>query len=143
MFLAALAGLGMTLSAAKAGAESPDADDDTGLTLEWAPAGEPVAGVEQELAYVNSPYPLADLRGDTRRGALLMADTSTLALDSGTPPPVLPRRRELLFGTAFATAGVVMAHGDPDRRLHRHPRRHRRRLAVGEQHPADASPTCS
>jgi len=38
-----------------------------------------------------------------------MADTSTLALDTGTPPPVLPRRRELLFGTAFMTAGVVMA----------------------------------
>jgi heme/copper-type cytochrome/quinol oxidase subunit 3 len=38
-----------------------------------------------------------------------MADTSTLALDTGTPPPVLPRRRELLFGTAFLTAGVVMA----------------------------------
>lgn len=64
VFLAALAGLGMTLSAAKAGQESPDPDDDTGLTLEWAPEGEPVAGIEQELAYVNSPYPLADLRGD-------------------------------------------------------------------------------
>ena len=38
-----------------------------------------------------------------------MADTSTLSLGSATPPPVLPRRRELLFGTAFATAGVVMA----------------------------------
>jgi heme/copper-type cytochrome/quinol oxidase subunit 3 len=38
-----------------------------------------------------------------------MADTSTLALDSATPAPILPRRRELLFGTAFATAGVVMA----------------------------------
>jgi heme/copper-type cytochrome/quinol oxidase subunit 3 len=38
-----------------------------------------------------------------------MADTSTLALDGAVPPPVLPRRRELLFGTAFATAGVVMA----------------------------------
>jgi heme/copper-type cytochrome/quinol oxidase subunit 3 len=37
-----------------------------------------------------------------------MADTSTLSLGSA-PPPVLPRRRELLFGTAFATAGVVMA----------------------------------
>lgn len=65
VFLAALAGLGMTLSAAKAGSEDPDADDDTAMTLEWAPAGVPVAGVEQELAYVNSPYPLADLRGDT------------------------------------------------------------------------------
>lgn len=65
VLLAALAGLGMTLSAAKAGSESPDADDDTGMTLEWAPAGMPLAGVEQELAYVNSPYPLADLRGDT------------------------------------------------------------------------------
>lgn len=32
-----------------------------------------------------------------------MAD-STLAL----PPAVLPRRRELIFGTAFATGGVVM-----------------------------------
>ncbi len=64
VFLAALAGLGMTLSASKAGADEPDADDDTGLTLEWAPEGEPVAGVELELAYVNSPYPLADLRGD-------------------------------------------------------------------------------
>jgi heme/copper-type cytochrome/quinol oxidase subunit 3 len=38
-----------------------------------------------------------------------MAETSTLSLDSAVPPPVLPRRRELLFGTAFATAGVVMA----------------------------------
>jgi heme/copper-type cytochrome/quinol oxidase subunit 1 len=65
VFLAALAGLGMTLAAAKAGSDEVDADDDTGLTLEWAPEGEPVAGVEQDLAYVNSPYPLADLRGDT------------------------------------------------------------------------------
>ena len=64
MLLAAVAGLGMTLSAAKARADAPDADDDSGLTLEWAPAGAPVAGVEQELAYVNSPYPLLDLRGD-------------------------------------------------------------------------------
>jgi cytochrome c oxidase subunit 1 len=64
VLLAAVAGLGMTLSAAKAGADAPDADDDSGLTLEWAPAGAPVAGVEQELAYVNSPYPLLDLRGD-------------------------------------------------------------------------------
>lgn len=38
-----------------------------------------------------------------------MADTPTLALDSGIPAPLLPRRRELLFGTAFATAGIVMA----------------------------------
>lgn len=38
-----------------------------------------------------------------------MAESSTLSLDSAVPPPVLPRRRELLFGTAFATAGVVMA----------------------------------
>lgn len=37
-----------------------------------------------------------------------MADT-TMSLDSAVTPPVLPRRRELLFGTAFATAGVVMA----------------------------------
>ena len=65
VFLAALAGLGMTLAAAKAGSDEVDADDDTGLTLEWAPEGEPVAGVAQDLAYVNSPYPLADLRGDT------------------------------------------------------------------------------
>jgi heme/copper-type cytochrome/quinol oxidase subunit 1 len=65
VLLAALAGLGMTVSAARTGADQPDPDDDTGLTLEWAPAGPPVAGVEQELAYVNSPYPLADLRGDT------------------------------------------------------------------------------
>ncbi len=48
-----------------------------------------------------------------------MSDTSTLtaptpsaapAPASSAPPPAhLPRRRELLFGTAFATAGVVMA----------------------------------
>jgi heme/copper-type cytochrome/quinol oxidase subunit 3 len=38
-----------------------------------------------------------------------MAESSTLSLESAAPPPVLPRRRELLFGTAFATAGVVMA----------------------------------
>jgi len=38
-----------------------------------------------------------------------MSDTPTVALDSRTPPPILPRRRELLFGTAFATAGAVMA----------------------------------
>lgn len=38
-----------------------------------------------------------------------MAESSTMSLDSAVPPPVLPRRRELLFGTAFATAGVVMA----------------------------------
>ncbi len=63
VLVATLAALGMTLSAAKAGADVPDADDDTGLTLEWAPPGLPVAGVEQELAYVNSPYPLLDLRG--------------------------------------------------------------------------------
>jgi heme/copper-type cytochrome/quinol oxidase subunit 3 len=35
-----------------------------------------------------------------------MADTTTLAV---RPEPLLPRRRELLFGTAFGTAGVVMA----------------------------------
>lgn len=65
MLLGALGGLGMVLSAARSGADSPDADDDSGLTLEWAPAGTPVSGVEQELAYVNSPYPLLDLRGET------------------------------------------------------------------------------
>jgi cytochrome c oxidase subunit 1 len=65
MLLGALGGLGMVLSAAKSGADTPDADDDEGLTLEWAPAGPPVSGVEQELAYVNSPYPLLDLRGET------------------------------------------------------------------------------
>ena len=37
-----------------------------------------------------------------------MATDTTLSLDSA-PPPVLPRRRELLFGTAFVTAGIVMA----------------------------------
>ncbi|MFN7149429.1 MAG: cytochrome c oxidase subunit 3 [Microthrixaceae bacterium] len=37
-----------------------------------------------------------------------MADTDTLTLESGTPAPILPRRRELLFGTAFATGGVAM-----------------------------------
>jgi heme/copper-type cytochrome/quinol oxidase subunit 1 len=63
VFLAALGGLAMTLAAARAGSTDPDADDDTGLTLEWAPAGPVVSGVEQELAYVNSPYPLLDLRG--------------------------------------------------------------------------------
>lgn len=35
-----------------------------------------------------------------------MADTPMLT--TGVPAPVLPRRRELLFGTAFVTAGVVM-----------------------------------
>ena len=64
LLLGAAAGLAMTLVAARAGFDAPDADDDAGLTLEWAPAGLPVAGVEQELAYVNSPYPLLDLRGD-------------------------------------------------------------------------------
>jgi hypothetical protein len=64
MLLGALGGLGMVLSAARSGAEHPDPDDDGGLTLEWAPAGGPVAGVAQDLAYVNSPYPLLDLRGD-------------------------------------------------------------------------------
>lgn len=65
VLLAALGGLGMTLSAAKAGASAPDSDDDTGMTLEWGAAGAPVAGVERELEYVNSPYPLSDLRGET------------------------------------------------------------------------------
>jgi len=39
-----------------------------------------------------------------------MADTSaTLATTSASPlPATTPRRRELLFGTAFATAGVAM-----------------------------------
>jgi heme/copper-type cytochrome/quinol oxidase subunit 3 len=37
-----------------------------------------------------------------------MADTSTVP-STALPAPHLPRRRELLFGTAFATAGVVMA----------------------------------
>lgn len=36
-----------------------------------------------------------------------MADTTTAP--TKLPPPVLPRRRELLFGTGFATAGLVMA----------------------------------
>lgn len=63
VFLGALAGLSTALSAARTGATDPDADDDAGLTLEWAPAGPVVSGVEQELAYVNSPYPLLDLRG--------------------------------------------------------------------------------
>ncbi len=36
-----------------------------------------------------------------------MAHTDTLPA-TAAPAPVLPRRRELLFGTAFATAGVVM-----------------------------------
>jgi len=64
VLLGAVAGLAMTLSAARVGFDVPDPDDDTGLTLEWAPPGLPVAGVAQELAYVNSPYPLLDLRGD-------------------------------------------------------------------------------
>jgi heme/copper-type cytochrome/quinol oxidase subunit 3 len=39
-----------------------------------------------------------------------MADTSATLATTGasTLPPTLPRRRELLFGTAFATAGVAM-----------------------------------
>lgn len=36
-----------------------------------------------------------------------MADTTTAP--GALPPAVLPRRRELLFGTALATAGIVMA----------------------------------
>ena len=35
-----------------------------------------------------------------------MAETAVVAAD---PAPILPRRRELLFGTGLATAGVVMA----------------------------------
>jgi heme/copper-type cytochrome/quinol oxidase subunit 3 len=41
-----------------------------------------------------------------------MADASTVAAPSSAtalPPAHLPRRRELLFGTVFATAGVAMA----------------------------------
>jgi len=38
-----------------------------------------------------------------------MADTATLAPTTSNLPPVMPRRRELLFGTAFAAAGVAMA----------------------------------
>jgi heme/copper-type cytochrome/quinol oxidase subunit 3 len=37
-----------------------------------------------------------------------MADT-TASLPATTLPATMPRRRELLFGTAFATAGVAMA----------------------------------
>ncbi|MHB1139031.1 MAG: cytochrome c oxidase subunit 3 [Microthrixaceae bacterium] len=37
-----------------------------------------------------------------------MADT-TASLPASTLPATMPRRRELLFGTAFATAGVAMA----------------------------------
>ena len=37
-----------------------------------------------------------------------MADT-TASLPASTLPATMPRRRELLFGTAFATAGVSMA----------------------------------
>lgn len=62
VFLGALGALSMVLSAARSGADEPDADDDAGLTLEWGPPGPVVSGVEQELAYVNSPYPLLDLR---------------------------------------------------------------------------------
>ena len=36
-----------------------------------------------------------------------MAETDSPPL-AAAPAPILPRRRELLFGTAFATAGVVM-----------------------------------
>ncbi len=38
-----------------------------------------------------------------------MSETSTLALDGPSAGPILGRRRELLFGTAFVTAGVAMA----------------------------------
>lgn len=64
VLLAALAGVGATLSASGAGSRRPDADDDAGLTLEWLPGGV-VPGVQPEIAYVNSPYPLMDSRGDT------------------------------------------------------------------------------
>ncbi len=63
VLLAALAGVGLTLGATRAGASRPDADDDTGLTLEWLPGGV-MPGQQPELAYVNSPYPLLDSRGD-------------------------------------------------------------------------------
>ena len=35
------------------------------LEVRFERALKQVAGVEQELAYVNSPYPLLDLRGET------------------------------------------------------------------------------
>ena len=61
-----LSGLAMTVGAARIGSEHPDPDDDEAMTLEWYPPGPVVAGAEfVDLEVVRSPYPLADLRGDT------------------------------------------------------------------------------
>ena len=61
LLLAALGGMALTGGARRSGRSRPDADDDTGLTLEWSAVG---AGAESGPEYVNSPYPLLDLRGD-------------------------------------------------------------------------------
>lgn len=61
VLLAALGGMALTGGARRSGRSRPDADDDTGLTLEWSAVG---AGAESGPEYVNSPYPLLDLRGD-------------------------------------------------------------------------------
>lgn len=61
VLLASLGGMALTGGASRAGSGRPDADDDSGLTLEWSAVG---AGVQPDVDYVNSPYPLLDLRGD-------------------------------------------------------------------------------
>lgn len=58
-FLGALAAV---VGAARAGGEEADADDEAGMTLEWAPPGPVVAGQVPDWDPVTSPYPLADLR---------------------------------------------------------------------------------
>lgn len=62
LLLSALAGVAATIGAARVGSSRPDAGDDSGLTLEWTPGI--VAGSQMDIAYVNSPYPLLDSRGD-------------------------------------------------------------------------------
>lgn len=64
--LGMLSALAMTVGAARVGFEDPDADDDAAMTLEWHPPGPVLSGAEPVgLEVVRSPYPLADLRGDS------------------------------------------------------------------------------
>ena len=103
--LGVLGGYMTSLGAAKDAADGPT-EGAQGLTMEWAFPSPAVGGsVPDDLPEVTSPYPLLDAReGDgADKEDALMADTA-LAL----PRAAQPRRRELLFGTAFATAGVVM-----------------------------------
>ena len=61
VLLASLGGMVFAGGASRAGSSRPDADDESGLTLEWSVVG---SGDQRTLEYVNSPYPLLDLRGD-------------------------------------------------------------------------------